>query len=236
MNNTNAGKGWHGNTPGHKAAATKADLKDTLRVPPVQPDTTYSERERRLLAAMGLLTTKEAPKSSKNKIYSTKNWEILLYEAVLEYARDFLGIQSHTIELKLNDNLSTKWKGTISLNKSRNIVTINNVGIDANIASIFHELTHIKQKLHNELTFENNYLVWKQKPIISNLEYKNVSRLVHKEVSNYNIYNNLPWEQEARNTEKRVAVFFRSKYLLNLKGKDSNIDFIIDNHNGASSK
>lgn len=59
-------------------------------------------------------------------------------------------------------------------------------------ATVFHEMVHIKQMLHNELTLDNGQARWKGKAYIG-------------------YYYSLPWEEEAFRLEQDMMKIFEDK-------------------------
>jgi hypothetical protein len=94
------------------------------------------------------------------------------------------------------------------------------------IQSMIHELTHVKQVSKNELLPNKDYtaILWKGKEYITAKEY---SKLMKTDVASYV---KLPWEIEANsNMNGLYSTFINSKHWKELKGKDSTLDYIIDN-------
>jgi hypothetical protein len=94
------------------------------------------------------------------------------------------------------------------------------------IQSMIHELTHVKQVSKNELLPNKDYtaILWKGKEYINVKDY---SKLMKTDVASYV---KLPWEVEANtNMNALYSTFINSKYWKELKGKDSTLDFVIDN-------
>ena len=93
------------------------------------------------------------------------------------------------------------------------------------IQSMIHELTHVKQVSKNELLPNKDYtaILWKGKEYIGAKEY---GRLMKTDVASYV---KLPWEVEANsNMTSLYPQFIKSKYWLELKGKDDTLDYIIN--------
>jgi hypothetical protein len=94
------------------------------------------------------------------------------------------------------------------------------------IQSMLHELTHVKQVVKNELLPNKDYtaILWKGKEYITAKEYGKLMK------SDINSYMKLPWEIEADTNMKNLyPTFINSKYWNELKGKDTTLDYIIDN-------
>ena len=92
------------------------------------------------------------------------------------------------------------------------------------IKSLIHELTHIKQISNKELKPSDDYknVIWKKNFILSVKDYNKASK-------NFNDYKKLPWEKEAYdNMDKLYNPFIKSKYWTDLKGKNTTLDYIID--------
>ena len=94
------------------------------------------------------------------------------------------------------------------------------------IQSMIHELTHVKQVSKNELLPNKDYtaILWKGKEYITAKEY---GKLMKTDVASYV---KLPWEVEANsNMNGLYSTFINSKHWKELRGKDSTLDYIIDN-------
>jgi hypothetical protein len=94
------------------------------------------------------------------------------------------------------------------------------------IQSMLHELTHVKQVSKGELLPNKDYtaIVWKGKEYITAKEY---GKLMKADVASYR---KLPWEMEAdTNMNGLYSPFINSTYWKELKGKDTTLDYIIDN-------
>ena len=94
------------------------------------------------------------------------------------------------------------------------------------IQTMIHELTHVKQVSKGELLPNKDYtaILWKGKEYITAKDYGKLMKTSHSE------YNKLPWEVEAiTNMKSLYPQFIKSKYWLGLKGKDTTLDYIIDN-------
>ena len=94
------------------------------------------------------------------------------------------------------------------------------------LQTMIHELTHVKQVSKGELLPNKDYtaILWKGKEYITVKDYAKLMKTNHSE------YNKLPWEVEAiANMNSLYSQFIKSKYWLGLKGKDTTLDYIIDN-------
>lgn len=94
------------------------------------------------------------------------------------------------------------------------------------IQSMIHELTHVKQVSKKELLPNKDYtsIMWKGKEYITAKDYNKLMK------SNVSEYMKLPWEVEAnKNMKELYPKFINSKYWKELKGKDTTLDYIIDN-------
>jgi hypothetical protein len=197
---------------------------------------TFNEPKRLIINSKGKLENKalihqvNAMKSSstmaepfgspRNIIHSDKKWELLLYGAVLDYCRYRFNIDNgEIIELKLKKITKNKYFGEIDLG-NKNIITIENSGLNTNISNIIHEFVHIKQKIKQELKDKGNILLWNDKAIITVQDYKKATREEH---------NNLPFEMEAIEESKNINDFFDSDFIKNSLGIDASFDFLIKN-------
>ena len=94
------------------------------------------------------------------------------------------------------------------------------------IQTMIHELTHVKQVSKGELLPNKDYttILWKGKEYITAKDYGKLMK------SNLAEYMKLPWEVEAvSNMKSLYPQFIKSKHWLELKGKDTTLDYIIDN-------
>ena len=157
-----------------------------------------------------------------------KDYERLLVNAVISFMKSKFGFDAKiTVKKKdsktligdviLNDNSLNKNKFTLHFTPNQSYKEI--------IKSLIHELIHTKQISKKELRPSDDYksLIWKNDYTLSVKDYK-------KKAKNFSDYKTLPWEKEAyANMDKLYAPFLKSKYWTELKGKNSNLDFIIDN-------
>lgn len=158
-----------------------------------------------------------------------KPYEKLIIDAVISFMKNKYGFKSKVIvKKKANENLF----GDIVLNnntlkKDKFYLHYNpNNSYSKQIKSLIHELTHVKQISKKELRPSKDYkkLLWKGKEVITVKEYKKLGRKDIKE------YKKLPWEREAyENMDKLYKPFLNSTYWEELKGKDPNLDYIIQN-------
>ena len=157
-----------------------------------------------------------------------KYHEKLIVNAVILFMKSKLGFEAKiTVKKKdsktligdviLNDNSLNKNKFTLHFTPNQSYPEI--------IKSLIHELTHSKQISKKELKPSDDYksLIWKNDYTLSVKDYKKTGK-------NFGDYKKLPWEKEAyANMDKLYSPFLKSKYWTELKGKDTNLDFIIDN-------
>jgi hypothetical protein len=158
-----------------------------------------------------------------------KPHETLMTKAVVEFMMDKYKFKAKII-IKKKDK--TGMIGDISLNS--NSVDGNKFYLHFNpnqsykriIQAMIHELTHVKQVSKGELLPNKDYtaILWKGKEYITAKDYGKLMK------SNISEYVKLPWEVEANNNMIGLySTFINSKYWKGLKGKDSTLDFIIDN-------
>tara|TARA_R110001606_G_C15087786_1_gene618119 strand:- start:130 stop:669 length:540 start_codon:yes stop_codon:yes gene_type:complete len=154
----------------------------------------------------------------------------LLSSAVIQFMQDKFGFSAKIIIKKKSNN---SLFGDISLNN--NSVINNKFYLHYNpnqsyplqIKSMIHELTHVKQVSKKELLPSNDYksILWKGKLGITTVDYNKIVK--QKDITSYK---KLKWEIEAySNMETLYKPFLNSKYWKSLKGKDTTMDFIIDN-------
>jgi hypothetical protein len=162
---------------------------------------------------------------------SIKKYEKLLIDAVVNFFKDEWDFDAKIIVKKKQSN---KFIGDISLNHNsiyNNKFTLHynpNQSYHSIINSLIHELTHIKQVSKGELRPSDDwkYILWKDDFKISVHDYNK------KIKNNPREYMELPWEKEALKNASDDSLYkklFNSEYWINLKGKDINLDFIIDN-------
>jgi len=159
-----------------------------------------------------------------------KKYEKLMINSIVEFMKDKFNFNANIIVKKKQ---STNFFGDIALNYNsinNNKFTMHfnpNAGYKKIIKSLIHELTHIKQVSKKELRPAPDYksILWKD-------EFSLPVRDYNKIIKNFENYAKLPWEAEAyknMNDDSLLNEFFNSDYWKNLKGKDANLDFIIDN-------
>jgi hypothetical protein len=159
---------------------------------------------------------------------SIKPYEKLMIDAVIAFMKSKFGFNA-TIVVKKKDNVGMI--GDIVLNN--NSVNLNKFTLHYNpsqgypsmIKSLIHELTHVKQVSSKELQPSADYksLVWNTDYVLSVRDYI-------KTMKNMSAYKELPWEKEAySNMNSLYDEFINSPYWTNLRGKDKNMDFIINN-------
>ena len=158
-----------------------------------------------------------------------KPHETLMVKSVVAFMMDKYGFNAKII-VKKKDKVGMI--GDISLNS--NSVDGNKFYLHFNpnqsykgiIQAMIHELTHVKQVSKGELLPNKDYtaILWKGKEYITVKDYAKLMKTNHSE------YNKLPWEVEAiANMNSLYSQFIKSKYWLGLKGKDTTLDYIIDN-------
>jgi hypothetical protein len=159
-----------------------------------------------------------------------KKHEKYIIDAVINFLKAEWDFDAKIIVKKKQNN---KFIGDISLNNNsvfNNKFTLHfnpNQSYLGMINSLIHELTHIKQVSKGELrsTSDWKFLIWKDNYKISVRDY-------NKMMKDFTKYKEVPWEKEAYYNMLDVSLrdkLFKSKYWINLKGKDYNLDFIIDN-------
>ena len=162
-----------------------------------------------------------------------KPYETLMVKSVVSFMMDKFNFKAKII-VKKKDKAGMI--GDISLNS--NSVDGNKFYLHFNpnqsykriIQSMIHELTHVKQVSKNELLPNKDYtaILWKGKEYITAKEY---GRLMKTDVASYV---KLPWEVEANsNMTSLYPQFIKSKYWLELKGKDATLDYIINTNENA---
>jgi hypothetical protein len=158
-----------------------------------------------------------------------KPYEALMVKSVVSFIMDKFNFTAKII-VKKKDKVGMI--GDISLNS--NSVDGNKFYLHFNpnqsykriIQSMLHELTHVKQVVKRELLPNKDYtaILWKGKEYITAKEY---GKLMKTDVPSYR---KLPWEIEADNNMTSLySTFINSKHWKDLKGKDTTLDYIIDN-------
>ena len=158
-----------------------------------------------------------------------KPYEALMVKSVVSFMMDKYGFNAKIIvkkkdkagmigDISLNSNSVDNNKFYLHFNPNQSYKRI--------IQSMLHELTHVKQVSKNELLPNKDYtaILWKGKEYITAKEY---GKLMKSDIASYM---KLPWEIEADTNMKTLySTFINSKYWKGLKGKDTTLDFIIDN-------
>lgn len=161
---------------------------------------------------------------------SIKKYEKLIINAIILFLKEEWNFEA---DITVKKKRSNKFIGDIALNDNSIKKNKFNLTFDPNqtylgiIKSLIHELTHVKQVSNGELKPREDYkaILWKDNYEISAKDY-------NKLTNDYAKYNNLPWEKEAYKNMEDISLrnkLFNSPYWLDLKGKDANVDFIIDN-------
>jgi hypothetical protein len=157
-----------------------------------------------------------------------KPYETLMVKSVVAFMMDKFKFKAKIIvkkkekagmigDISLNSNSVDGNKFYLHFNPNQSYKRI--------IQSMIHELTHVKQVSKNELLPNKDYtaILWKGKEYIGAKEY---GRLMKTDVTSYV---KLPWEVEANsNMTSLYPQFIKSKYWLELKGKDDTLDYIIN--------
>ena len=158
-----------------------------------------------------------------------KKYEKHIIDAIINFLKEEWNFNANIIVKKKQNNSLI---GDISLN--HNSVVNNKFTLHFNpnqsylemIKSLIHELTHVKQVSKGEL---KPSLDWKS--IIWNDDFE-ISVKEYNKIKDFNKYRELPWEEEAYKNMLDTSLrnkFFQSKYWIDLKGKDTTLDYIIDN-------
>ena len=162
-----------------------------------------------------------------------KPYETLMVKSVVAFMMDKFNFKAKIIvkkkekagmigDISLNSNSVDGNKFYLHFNPNQSYKRI--------IQSMIHELTHVKQVSKNELLPNKDYtaILWKGKEYITAKEY---GRLMKTDVASYV---KLPWEVEANsNMTSLYPQFIKSKYWLELKGKDDTLDYIINTNENA---
>lgn len=158
-----------------------------------------------------------------------KPYETLMVKSVVAFMMDKFGFKAKII-VKKKDKVGLI--GDISLSSTsvdgnKFYLHFNpNQSYERIITAMIHELTHVKQVSKKELLPNKDYtsIMWKGKDYITVKDYNKLMK------SNVGEYMKLPWEMEAnKNMRSLYPQFINSKYWKELKGKDTTLDYIIDN-------
>lgn len=158
-----------------------------------------------------------------------KPYEKLLVNAVVSFMIDKYGFNVKLIikkrekqgligDISLSDNSVNNNKFYLNFNPNQSYILM--------IQSLIHELIHVKQVSKKELLPNKDYtaIMWKGKEYITVKEYNKLMK------GNLAGYVKLPWEVEAMMGMKQLyPQFINSKHWKGLKGKDTTLDYIIDN-------
>lgn len=154
-----------------------------------------------------------------------KPYESYLVTSVILFMKNKLGFTTNVVPKKIK---SFDLIGAIDLkdvNKARKYFILeydSEQSIKMQIRALLHELTHINQIVKGYLKLEGTDIVWKNDFKLSVSEYAKISKDFAK-------YKELPWEQEAYSNMELLGEYKSSKYFAGLKGKDTTLDFLIDN-------
>jgi hypothetical protein len=157
-----------------------------------------------------------------------KPYEKLIVNSVVSFMKDKFGINPKIIvkkkekagligDISLSDTSVKGGKFYLHYNPNQSHQRI--------IQSLIHELTHVKQVSKGELLPNNDYtsIFWKGKEYITAKDY---NKLMKK---NPTEYMKLPWEVEANNNMRGLYTqFINSKWWKGLRGKDTTLDYIMD--------
>ena len=155
-----------------------------------------------------------------------KPYEKLLYGAYIEFLKDYYKVNKD-ITLSIRKPTGKAMFGFIDLMALREgkYKVIIQGGYGA-LEHIGHEFTHIAQYDRGDFDCTDDYkmLIWKNKEYMSIKEYSSIQG------KDFEKYKKIPWEAEAYKQQEILPdLFKKSKFLEELKGKDVNLDFLIDN-------
>ncbi len=153
--------------------------------------------------------------------FNKTNYEQLLFDSIISFFKNKFNFEA---DIKVKKIKSKKEIGYVKLNKDY-VIYIDNTSFVLLIKNLFHELTHIKQIVKNELTTSDNLIKWKDDFTLTKSEYK-------RYLKDINLYNELPWEIEADKNQKDDMLFneyVNSEYVEKIRKIDPNIDFIFSN-------
>ena len=161
---------------------------------------------------------------------SVKKYEKLIVDAIINFLKEEWSFDANIVvkkkqnnsllgDITLNSNSINHKKFTVHFNPNQSYLEI--------IKSLMHELTHVKQVAKGELRPREDWkaILWKDNFELNVRDYNKITK-------DFSQYKELPWEKEAYHNMSDTSLrntFFTSKHWTNLKGKDSTLDFIIDN-------
>lgn len=155
---------------------------------------------------------------------SKSKYNKIIIEDFVNYILDKYNIQIPKLKIKIIKKINKKTFGYVdlySLEKGIYEIKIEDGGTIYILSLISHELTHIIQYLTNKLNYEDNMIVWNNKPYITLEDYNSL------DIENYK---KLPWEKEAYDNQDKLFNEYKSKTKFsNIKNKDTTLDFLIDN-------
>jgi len=154
-----------------------------------------------------------------------KPYEKLLFNAYIDFLQDYYKTNIN-VEISFRKPNTKKFFGWIDLiglqNKKYKIIVEHTLtGV---LGKIGHEFTHINQFLKGDLNYseDEKFIIWKKKEFMTVKEYA--------KINDFNTYSKIPWEKEAyKMQDKLPPLFFKSKYYKDLKGKDTTLDYLMDN-------
>jgi transposase len=144
----------------------------------------------------------------------TAKWEKIVYQDFIDFLNEYFNTN---IKVKLKfKNLKSNEAGYVNFNDT-SIILSKNSGVEYNLGVLSHEFTHLKQIAKKELSLKDDFLYFKNKPIISKKEYENIN--------NFKDQQNLPFEKEAYKNQKELTKKYNKS---RLKGVDPIIDLMWD--------
>jgi hypothetical protein len=147
-----------------------------------------------------------------NMFVETAKWEKIVYQDFIDFLNEYFNTN---IKVKLKfKNLKSNEIGYVNYNDT-SIILSKNSGVEYNLGVLSHEFTHLKQIEKKELSLKDDFLYFKNKPIISKKEYENIN--------NFKDQQNLPFEKEAYKNQKELTKKYNKS---RLKGVDPIIDLM----------
>lgn len=165
--------------------------------------------------------------NEKSKLLgSLKKHEKILYNSYIEFLKDYYKVNID-IEISFRKPNPSRWFwgwiDLIGLRDGKYKIVVQKVPSGL-LTRIAHEFTHIKQYIKGELRFTDDHktFLWKGKESLTIKEYN--------AIKNFEEYKKVPWEADAyKMQDKLVPLYLKSKFFEDIKGKDVNLDYLIDN-------
>jgi len=153
-----------------------------------------------------------------------KPYEKILYNTYVDFLNDYFNVNLN-IDISFRKPSNKLYFGYIDLvgvSNGKYKIIVEMTHMSALISKIGHEFTHLVQGYKGTLGYskDQKYVTWKGADYIS---VKDLGK-----ITNLDEYKKLPWETEAYHIQDIILdKFVKSKYYKSLKGKDANLDMIL---------